>query len=390
MRTWGTTNAEPGWDFAADAGLQRLAKSSNWTLTSATASTTLTDKGYGSYNAAEMTAINSSAYDGTTADYQRRVLVALGVYRWKSGKAGGQAGGNGDNRIDAGEIQTMIAYPSAASNPATFSKKVGGSWTAFVDYVSNSGSNMCKYDPSQDQYGDAGLRYRFGLKTFVDYLQEKCYGDSSSPGFGGAPTQPMGAVIDATNTALTVISDLQSNDLVGLAGYGTVGYSPADKPSGLSWLTDDMAGLNTKVSKFQAAMWTTNTNMAQGIDKGADVLMDSPDARPHAAKIMLLLTDGKPNQTRANPTQYYSEFSNPNPAATDAVAAATEARAQGIRIYTISVGVNADSDLMQQIASIGAGEHFHAEGSIEAYQAQLQDIFEDLGGKRPVQLIGSR
>jgi hypothetical protein len=42
---------------------------------------------------------------------------------------------------------------------------------------------------------------------------------------------------------------------------------------------------------------------------------------------------------------------------------------------------------MQQIADIGAGEHFHAEGSIDQYSQQLESIFQRLGGTRPVELV---
>jgi hypothetical protein len=42
---------------------------------------------------------------------------------------------------------------------------------------------------------------------------------------------------------------------------------------------------------------------------------------------------------------------------------------------------------MEEIADIGHGEHFHAEGSIEQYSAQLAEIFQQLGSQRPVELI---
>ena len=42
---------------------------------------------------------------------------------------------------------------------------------------------------------------------------------------------------------------------------------------------------------------------------------------------------------------------------------------------------------MQEIAQIGKAEHFQAEGSVEEYSAQLEEIFRKLGGKRPVVLI---
>ena len=42
---------------------------------------------------------------------------------------------------------------------------------------------------------------------------------------------------------------------------------------------------------------------------------------------------------------------------------------------------------MSQIADIGQGEHFHAEGSIVEYSAALEQIFRRLGVTRPVELI---
>jgi len=382
MNTWGTATTGPGWDFAADPGLVRLPKGSAWTLTSAFASQTLLQKGYGQYTSSEMSVINSSSYDSDTAAYRRRVRVALGLDRWKSGKTGGQAGGNGDNKIDASEVETLIPYPSASSNPGTFSKKVGGSWDNFIDYVINSGSGMCQYNPDSGYYGDPGLRYRFGLKTWIDYLQEKQVGNSASPGFAGAPTQPMGAVADATKLCMEVIEELDGDDRVGMASYGTYGYGPADKPANMSWLVEDYDAVRGKVDTLQAGMWTSYTNIAQGIDKGRQVLLAyDHGARREAAKVMILLTDGNANQTRVNPT--YDEAQ----ARIDTELAAQDAAAQGIQIHTVSVGYSADQELMQSVAQIGRGEWFHAEGSIATYRAQLETIFRALGGKRPVILI---
>ena len=387
MNQWGTSTTGPDWNFAGDQGLVLLAKGSNWSLTSGWVSYTLNAHGYGTYTATEMSAINSSAQDGSTAAYQRRVLVALGIYRWKSGKSGGQPGGNGDNIIDASEVETMVPYPSSSSNPGTLCKQVGGSWESFVDYVAGSSSSMCRYDPARQLYGNPGLRYRFGLKTFVDYIQEKAVGDDVSPGLRGVPQQPMGAVADASLEMLNIIESLQSSDLVGIASYGTYGYGPAEKPDNMSWLTDDLDLLRAKIRSLQAGMWTSTTNMAQGIDRGVEVLLNSSAARPNAARYMILLTDGKPNQTRANPTEYYDELCQTCPPRADAMAAARDARNQGIRIYTVSVGANADKALMDAIAAIGGGEHLHAEGSVAVYGQQLRQIFRKLGGERPLQLI---
>ncbi|GMV98290.1 MAG: VWA domain-containing protein [Phycisphaerae bacterium] len=408
MNAWGTDTVGPDWDFANDPGLVRLKRGTAWSLTSAWVSQTLSAKGYGTYTAAEMSVINSATGAGTEtstsnstqkANYRRRIRVALGIDRWKSGKPGGQPGGNGDNVIDASEVVNMIPYPSSSSNPATNSRKIGGSWDGFIDYVTDISKSdsitsdtglsyrFLQYDPSSSYYGNPDLRWRFGLKLLTDYIQDRYPANSSSPGLAGAPEQPMGAVSDAVKTAIDIIKGLEGNDLVGMVAYGTQSYGPADKPGELSWLVNDLDGLKAKVAKLQAGMWSNNTNIAQGIDEGVDVLFNSPNQRPNAAKIMLLLTDGIANQTRNNPTQY-----NETQAKADTLAAAADARNPQppnapVRIYTISVGADADQDLMEQVAQIGKGEHFHAGGDVSTYQATLQQIFQKLGGKRPVALI---
>lgn len=381
MNTWGAQTTGPEWSLGSDGGLKKLQKGSGWTLETAFASQTLKMRGYGQYNSAEMSVINSASQDSSTTAYKRRVRVALGLDRWKSGKSGGQAGGNGDNVIDSNEVVSMVAYPNQTVNADSYSKKVGGNWDGYIDYVINSSSSMCVYDPASDMYGDPGLQYQFGLKTWVDYLQEKQLGDSVSPGMAGVPTQPMGAVADSVKEGISFIEELAGDDQVGMASYGTYGYGPMDKPNNMSWLISDFEAVRAKVDKLQAGMWTSYTNISQGIDKGVGVLFDSANARPNAAKVLLLLTDGNANQTR-NPVNY-DEFQ----AREDAKAAAQDARNRGVRIYTVSVGASADKDLMQEIAAIGGGSWFHAEGDIETYKAQLRDIFRALGGKRPTVLI---
>ena len=93
-----------------------------------------------------------------------------------------------------------------------------------------------------------------------------------------------------------------------------------------------------------------------------------------------------PTQERVNSTRYSGSW-NESQAIQDTKDAANDARDQGVRIYAISVGANADQELMGEVAEIGDGEHFHAEGSIDTYAAELESIFQKLGGKRPVVLI---
>lgn len=381
MNLWGDNVTDPSWDFQDDKGLTRLRRRSDWNLSKSWVSQTLSAQGRGSYTNAEMSAINSDRYDGSSSDYTRRVLVALGIYRWKSGKSGGQSGGDGDNRIEANEIEVMVPYPNQSSNPDTAHVQVGGSWEDFVDYVMDDRSSMTRYDPRNQYYGDSDLRYRFGLKTWVDYLQEKQYGNDDSPGLAGTMQQPMGAIVGGFKESLNIIDRLGGNDLVGLASYATYGYGPDDKPGYMSWLTKDIDYIRSRIDLLQPGMWTTSTNIAQGIDECVKVLEKSPEARSSANRVILLLTDGIANRTRDG------NSSNRATARSDAIEAAEDAHDKGITVYTISVGSNADTGLMAEIAEATGGFHFHTEGTVDNYTAELQTIFRRLGSERTVMLI---
>jgi hypothetical protein len=74
----------------------------------------------------------------------------------------------------------------------------------------------------------------------------------------------------------------------------------------------------------------------------------------------------------------------------DRAEAAAEAE---MTVYTIGVGSDLDHDLLQQVADIGSGEYFFAtsepdpDTGLPQYVEQLQEIFEELGGRRPVRLV---
>ena len=125
--------------------------------------------------------------------------------------------------------------------------------------------------------------------------------------------------------------------------------------------------------------YDTNTNMGGGIDQAIKELTGTR-GRPNAAKVVFLLTDGRPN-VDANGSI------NETTAQSYAVQKVTEAVGKGIQFYCVSVGADANRTLMQTIATQGHGEEFYAAGTIDQYSSQLKDIFAELGSKRVVRLI---
>ena len=99
---------------------------------------------------------------------------------------------------------------------------------------------------------------------------------------------------------------------------------------------------------------------------------------------MIVLTDGKPNVDEYGHAGYQYE----EQAKQYAINQAQVADSQGITIYTVCVGADADWELMQDIAeTYSTGKAYRAEGSVEEYSEELEEIFETLGGRQSVLLI---
>lgn len=361
---FGDLTVPSNYDPNTDPGLIRLASGQDWS--DARLTSYLTRQGY---NATEVSAILNAQFDGSGA-YESRVAVALGLARWDSGIPGGLWESLGIQSSDAGNGNGFVG-----SSEITFVEQFGGRtfgesaqiWKDYIkNYVSNSRSNMAK--------ANANFRYQYGIKTFIDYLMNKRPRKSDTPELADAPHQPMQAVKDAVNQLATTVTDLKSNDRISLEVYATYARHEVD-------LTNDFFQVASHLDQMQAGHYASSTNIGAGILRGIEELT-SNRASPVARKIMILLTDGVANIGCETCTSY-----DPAGGRNYALEVAQQAADNEITIFAVSVGSGADQALMDQIAAIGGGEHFHAEGAIEQYSDQLDQIFEVLGGARPVELI---
>ncbi len=359
MYYWGNT-IDASYDPNSDPGLMNLPRYQNWN----NADLTQWYQEIG-YSPDEITALMSRTYDGYRDSWYQygwttRVAVALGLARWNSGKPGGlwskinDTPGNGNSWVGAAELTWLVDYPFQQ-----------GSWTDYIyNYVRKRNSRMA--------VADRRFQYKFGAKTFTNYLLERRPRHDQTADLNATPTQPMQAVKDSVTHLMGTLYALKTDDRVSLEIYGTTARHEVS-------LTDNYYAVSDRLKEMQAGHYDTYTNMGGGIDKAIEELQSSR-ARSASKKVIVLLTDGKANVNEYGWPSYYGgpEF---------ALAKAEEAAALGIRIFAVSVGVDADVATMQQIADIGHGEHFHAEGSIDQYSAQLDAIFETIGGRRPVALI---
>jgi len=123
-------------------------------------------------------------------------------------------------------------------------------------------------------------------------------------------------------------------------------------------LTESHSEINEEMHDYTNTIFNGLTHISAGIDKGVDALFNGTHSRPFALKTMVLMTDGIPN-----------------PATPSTVLSSAQAAAdQNVKIYTVTFGTAADQNLMQQVADIGDGKHYHASSAQE-----LSDIFREIG-----------
>ncbi len=362
-RGFGQTTIDSSYDPRTDEGLVHLPKGVNWT--DAEIENRIRARGY---NEDEVAALMSAGYDGDGA-WPARVCVAMGLSDWVSGKTEPDVYGNPPKWVSEG-----WAAQGNGNDWVGYSSEMR--WVEPYPYPRGSWSEYCSYMDGWSKMRSQGsdhFRHRFGVKTFLNYQLEnrRCYHEN--PDLFNTPHQPMQAVKDAVDKMMWILDELDTDDQVSLETYAETTTHEID-------LTTNYAAVPNRLNQMQAGHYNCWTNMGGGIQRGIDELT-SARARPSAIKVMVLLTDGKANVTE---TGAVGDYTNGPIYAKNT---ATEAAALGIRIYAVSVGSDADTDTMDEIAEIGNGYHFHAEGSIDSYTMQLQLIFATLGGKRPVMLI---
>lgn len=376
MTAWGDEIVLGSYTPVGDYGLAHIPKGS--TCTDADVIQNLTQAGY---TENERLALLSGSNDGTTEYYQNRVKVMLGLTGWKSKKKIGTTRdskynggpGNGDDVVESNELTQETDYPFNS-----------GTWDSYINYV--RGSSAMKST-------DANFRYRYGLKTVTNYLLEKKPKHSQTEELWQTPEEPLHSVKNAVQTMIDTIIDLESADHVSLELFASTGrhgsdLEGADSPELLAEILQEVPDtLNT----YQAGHYSIYTNIAGGIDEAIHELSNGQygayndgscvphsRARSSAIKVIIMLTDGKPNRGGG---------------VGGALASADVAKSLGMTLYTVGVGGDVNAGLCEDMASVPEN-YFFADNTPDPendgqpmYVRQLQTIFETLGGKRPVRLI---
>ncbi len=160
------------------------------------------------------------------------------------------------------------------------------------------------------------------------------------------------ALDGAMRTFLGVMDSSSAQEQVSLVTFASDVTTDVD-------LDTDMTPIYDELDDRLVTVWTGSTDIAAGVVRGESVLTGI-NARPLAMKVMVVLTDG--NYTEADP-----------------VPAATSAAGQDIIINTITFGDGADQTTMQSIATVGSGNHYHADTA-----GDLTAIFQEIAASLTV------
>lgn len=202
--------------------------------------------------------------------------------------------------------------------------------------------------------------------------------------------------IEALRAAAPVFTDfvktLGGDDRVGVMGYGALigSYDPVKRghlgtmylaapkalyPSKSDWVGVLEHGLTTDLDRVTSRALSPQSLLAgkyNDLTPTGAAIRDSAhylnaQARPDAKRIMVLMSDGLANRPTNGASQY-------------ALKMAAYAKSLNIKIYTISLGSEADEQLMANIAAATDGRHFHAAGTDRAALTEsLSTAFRGIG-----------
>jgi len=191
--------------------------------------------------------------------------------------------------------------------------------------------------------------------------------------------QPIRAAVEAAKMFVSDLLD-PAYDQIGYVRYST-SSEIASELQCLRRLGSDACDEeeinDTVIAALDATHASGNTNIAGGMLNGLEVLStQSPHyGRPGATHVMIVMTDGRANEV---PNSYCDDDPDRQwpggTAAQDCVIYyAYEARDNNVIVYTITLGVSADFELMEEVARLTGGVHRNADRP-----EKLPAIFEEL------------
>ena len=173
-------------------------------------------------------------------------------------------------------------------------------------------------------------------------------GSMATPDAGDGLTRRE-ALINAVNVFVSEVEASSPNAAISITTYSTAATRDLE-------LTSDLNLARQEIGQVNAAGFT---NIRQGLLLGSDTLVDSQ--RQFAQSVIVVMTDGN-----------FNVGGNPSPSA-------RVAAGRGHTIHTVTFSPGANQAIMQDIANIGNGDHFHADDGDD-----LEEAFRAIARSLPV------
>ncbi len=242
-------------------------------------------------------------------------------------------------------------------------------------YPSGSWSNYVYYVKTSSYISNAGFAYKFGYANLINYWLEKKPCHYQTPDLWKVSAYPVTAVKDAVDVFMDYITTIKTNDRLGLVVYdASDGEAILESP-----LTTDLDYVADIAQHRQAGHYHRMTNIGAGLRVARQHL--EANGRDGAFKMIVLMTDGCAN--------WYHGYYDPTAARNDVISEAEIAAGLHYPIVTISLGANADLNLMQDVADITESRHFNVPGgqAVADYRDDLFAVFQDIAANRPLKLV---
>ncbi len=280
--------------------------------------------------------------------------------------------------IEAGDLEYGLSERTAQGQAYTFTAGVNGNSVRLTTHSFNGGAGsalkpffptfgstfdirpLCAATNTQTTLDVAIIVDRSGSMAFA--ANEPSGGTPAAAPSGwswGDPVPPHSRWLDLIAAVTGFCDELTTTakvEKVGLVSYSDSAHRDVQ-------LTDDYTQIDDANFALSMAFDGGMTNVGEGIKKGIDSVTDNKYARPWATNALVLMSDGNHNT------------------GTDPITAAEEAVAKGIPIYTVSFSNEANQALMQQIADMTGGTHYHAVDG-----QQLNEAFRNIARRLPSML----
>ncbi len=243
-------------------------------------------------------------------------------------------------------------------------------------FASGSWDEVFNYSRSNTNVKNAGYKKMYGGLTFVDYLMSSKPRFNQTDALWKAPCYPFHAMKNGQSLFLSFLKDLEFGDHAGIVTYDSEArtehtLSGTGLPTvdlGDEWITQDYDALDEIQRHKQAGHYDIYTGIGYGVKEAREVLQNK--GRFGARPTILLITDGNANRAPsgwslpkswnwAELTDYdgngSADYTTSDKNEQYAFYEIKQCIDAGIVVHTMTVGADADRDLMKAMAFAAGG-----------------------------------